>query len=113
MNLLESIRVAFVALRTNKLRSLLTMLGIIIGVGAVIGMLAIGNGFRQFLDSQFDQLGIGSFYIFAGSTELAAGSAAYRRRRGGAGRARRGAGGRRRGGAAQPRRAGERGRQAI
>ena len=69
MNLFESIRVAFVALRTNKLRSLLTMLGIIIGVGAVIGMLALGNGFRQFLDSQFDQLGIGSFYIFAGSTD--------------------------------------------
>jgi putative ABC transport system permease protein len=69
MNLIESIRVAFVALRTNKLRSLLTMLGIIIGVGAVIGMLAIGNGFRQYLDSQFDQLGIGAFYIFAGSTD--------------------------------------------
>lgn len=45
------------------------MLGIIIGVGAVIGMLAIGNGFRQYLDSQFDQLGIGSFYVFAGSTD--------------------------------------------
>src|SRR5690349_7255889 len=43
------------------------MLGIIIGVGAVIGMLAIGNGFQQYLDSQFDQLGIGSFYIFAGT----------------------------------------------
>jgi putative ABC transport system permease protein len=69
MNLIESIRVALVALRTNKLRSLLTMLGIIIGVGAVIGMLALGNGFRQFLDSQFDQLGIGSFYVFAGSTD--------------------------------------------
>ena len=69
MNLLESLRVALIALRTNKLRSLLTMLGIIIGVGAVIGMLAIGNGFRQYLDSQFDQLGIGSFYVFAGSTD--------------------------------------------
>src|SRR5262245_29049803 len=67
MNLVESIRVALVALRTNKMRSLLTMLGIIIGVGAVVGMLAIGNGFQQYLDSQFDQLGIGSFYIFAGA----------------------------------------------
>ena len=69
MNLLESIRVAFIALRANKMRSLLTMLGMIIGVGAVVGMLAIGNGFRQFLDSQFDQLGIGAFYIFPGSTD--------------------------------------------
>jgi putative ABC transport system permease protein len=67
MNLFESIRVALVALRTNKMRSLLTMLGIIIGVGAVIGMLAMGNGFQQYLDSQFDQLGIGSFYVFPGA----------------------------------------------
>src|SRR5262245_36533045 len=67
MNLLESFRVALRALRANKLRALLTMLGIIIGVGSVVGMLALGNGFQQFLDSQFDQLGIGSFYIFAGS----------------------------------------------
>jgi putative ABC transport system permease protein len=67
MNLFESIRIALVALRTNKMRSLLTMLGIIIGVGAVVGMLALGNGFQQYLDSQFEQLGIGSFYVFAGS----------------------------------------------
>jgi putative ABC transport system permease protein len=67
MNILESIRVALIALRTNKMRSLLTMLGIIIGVGAVIGMLAMGNGFRGYLDKEFDQLGIGAFYIFPGS----------------------------------------------
>src|SRR6185436_6359088 len=63
MNLFESIRVALVALRSNKLRSLLTMLGIIIGVGAVIGMLAIGNGLRQFLNKQFGSLGLGVFYV--------------------------------------------------
>ncbi|MCU0490997.1 MAG: ABC transporter permease [Chloroflexaceae bacterium] len=63
MNLFEAIRVAFVALRTNKLRSLLTMLGIIIGVGAVVGMLAMGTGFQQYLDSQFDELGVGTFYV--------------------------------------------------
>jgi putative ABC transport system permease protein len=63
MNLFESFRVAWTALRANKLRSLLTMLGIIIGVGAVIGMLAIGNGLRQFLDKQFNGLGVGTFYV--------------------------------------------------
>jgi putative ABC transport system permease protein len=63
MNILESFRVALLALRTNKLRSFLTMLGIIIGVGAVIGMLAMGNGFSNYLDDQFDQLGIGTFYV--------------------------------------------------
>src|SRR5262249_40334592 len=63
MNLFESFRIAWTALMSNKLRSLLTMLGIIIGVGAVIGMLAIGNGMRQFLDKQFSGLGIGTFYV--------------------------------------------------
>jgi putative ABC transport system permease protein len=63
MSVFESFRVAWSALRTNKLRALLTMLGIIIGVGAVIGMLAIGNGLRQFLDKQFNGLGIGTFYV--------------------------------------------------
>jgi putative ABC transport system permease protein len=63
MNIIEAIRVALTALRANKLRSLLTMLGIIIGVGAVIGMLAIGNGLRVFLDKQFGSLGAGVFYV--------------------------------------------------
>jgi putative ABC transport system permease protein len=63
MNLFESFRVAWTALRANKLRSLLTMLGIIIGVGSVIGMLAIGAGLRQFLDKQFNGLGVGTFYV--------------------------------------------------
>ena len=44
MNLISSIRIALRALRVNKLRSTLTMLGIIIGVGAVIIMIAIGAG---------------------------------------------------------------------
>ena len=44
MNIFESFRIAWTAVMSNKLRALLTMLGIIIGVGAVIGMLAIGNG---------------------------------------------------------------------
>jgi putative ABC transport system permease protein len=63
MNLIESIRIAFRALFTNKLRALLTMLGIVIGVGAVIGMLAMGNGFQSFLNDQFAQLGAGNFYV--------------------------------------------------
>ncbi|PDW00823.1 ABC transporter permease [Candidatus Viridilinea mediisalina] len=63
MNIIESIRIAFTALFSNKLRAALTMLGIIIGVGAVIGMLAMGNGFQNFLNSQFAQLGAGNFYV--------------------------------------------------
>ena len=47
MILLESIFIALRALTSNKLRTILTMLGIIIGVGAVISLISIGSGFRQ------------------------------------------------------------------
>ncbi|MBC8162899.1 MAG: ABC transporter permease [Roseiflexaceae bacterium] len=63
MNILESCRIAITSLQSNKLRSLLTMLGIIIGVASVISMLAIGNGFRMFLDQQFAAFGVGVFYV--------------------------------------------------
>ena len=63
MNLFESFRVAWMALRTNKMRALLTMLGIIIGVGTVIGTLAIGNGYSNFIESEFGKLGIGRLTI--------------------------------------------------
>ena len=48
---------------SHKLRALLTMLGIIIGVGAVVGMLAIGEGYARYIDAQFNSLGVGTFYI--------------------------------------------------
>ncbi len=63
MNILEAFRVAWNALMINKLRALLTMLGIIIGVGTVIGMLAIGNGYSNFVESEFGKLGVGRLTI--------------------------------------------------
>jgi putative ABC transport system permease protein len=48
---------------THKLRALLTMLGIIIGVGAVVGLLAIGEGYAAWIDSEFTELGVGNFYV--------------------------------------------------
>ncbi len=63
MNILESFRIAWTALLTHKLRALLTMLGIIIGVGSVVGMLAIGNGLGQWIEGEFNKLGIGIIYI--------------------------------------------------
>ncbi len=63
MNLFEALRIAWSSMFVNKFRSLLTMLGIIIGVGAVVGMLAIGNGLSNFFNSQFDKIGVGVFYI--------------------------------------------------
>ncbi|HET7252112.1 MAG TPA: ABC transporter permease, partial [Gemmatimonadales bacterium] len=53
----EIVRVALQAVRTNKLRSLLTMLGIIIGVGAVITMVALGNGARKAVEERIHSLG--------------------------------------------------------
>lgn len=67
MAILEAFRIALGALRAHRLRSALTMLGMIIGVGAVVALLAFGNGYGRFLDEQFDKLGVGAFYIFPGA----------------------------------------------
>src|SRR6476646_1406889 len=57
MRLIEAIRSALSAIATNTLRSLLTMLGIVIGVAAVIAMVAIGAGARNLVDTQIRSLG--------------------------------------------------------
>ncbi len=57
------IKTALTALRVNKLRSFLTMLGIIIGVSAVIIMVAMGAGARQQVDEQIKSLGGNLFFI--------------------------------------------------
>ncbi len=62
MNLAESLRVALRALGANKLRSALTMLGIVIGVAAVIALMAAGQGVQVFVTEQFQ--GIGSNLLF-------------------------------------------------
>ena len=61
MNLIENFRVALRALAANKLRSSLTMLGIIIGVGAVVALMAIGSGATASITEQVE--GIGSNLI--------------------------------------------------
>ena len=53
----ETVGVALNALRVNKLRSLLTMLGIVIGVGAVIAMVALGRGAQNSVDERIAALG--------------------------------------------------------
>jgi len=57
MNILNVLKIASRSLARNKLRSILTMLGIIIGVAAVIAMLAIGQGARYTVESQIASLG--------------------------------------------------------
>ena len=67
MRFVEILRIALDALLRNKMRSLLTMLGIIIGVGAVIAMVAIGQGAQVQVDAQISSLGTNVLLIFPGS----------------------------------------------
>ncbi len=64
----EIVRVALEALRANKLRSLLTMLGIIIGVGAVITMIALGSGAQRAVQDRIQALGPTLLSIYPGQS---------------------------------------------
>src|SRR5512136_773316 len=57
MRLIESLRVAFAALTANRLRSALTILGIVIGVAAVIALVSFGQSYQRYVTSSFNQLG--------------------------------------------------------
>ena len=57
MNIFQCFIMAFKSLSTSKMRSFLTMLGIIIGVGAVIVIMALGNGMTVFMNDSFESMG--------------------------------------------------------
>jgi putative ABC transport system permease protein len=67
MNFLMTLRIAFKALGRNKMRSSLTMLGIIIGVGAVIAMIAIGSGAKARIQEQIASMGSNLLIVLSGS----------------------------------------------
>jgi putative ABC transport system permease protein len=67
--LVTVIRLAVRALLAYKVRSLLTMLGIIIGIGAVIVMISIGRGANASIQEQINNLGSNMLFIFSGSTK--------------------------------------------
>jgi putative ABC transport system permease protein len=67
VKLLASIRIALRALRTNRMRSALTMLGIIIGVAAVISMVAIGSGATARIQEQIASIGSNVIIVLSGS----------------------------------------------
>ncbi|HBB86359.1 MAG TPA: multidrug ABC transporter substrate-binding protein [Blastocatellia bacterium] len=70
MNLLMIIRVAFRALVRNKMRAALTMLGIIIGVSAVIAMVSIGQGAQQSVQEQIASIGTNLLFVSAGAQNV-------------------------------------------
>jgi putative ABC transport system permease protein len=67
MRLTATVVIALRALRRNKLRSVLTALGIIIGVAAVIAMVSIGNGAKSLVEGQIASLGRNVISVFPGS----------------------------------------------
>ena len=67
MNFKESFLTAFAALVANKLRALLTMLGIIIGVAAVITMIAIGEGSQRAVTERIQALGSNLLFVSPGA----------------------------------------------
>ena len=69
MNLAQNVRLALGALASNKLRALLTMLGIIIGVASVITLLSVGKGVESFVVGEFENLGNNLLFVFPGQLE--------------------------------------------
>src|SRR5712672_4780753 len=65
--ILASVRIALRALQVNRLRSSLTMLGIIIGVAAVISMVAVGSGATARIQEQIASIGSNVIIVLSGS----------------------------------------------
>ena len=70
MMLGETVAVAFQSIRANKMRSLLTMLGIVIGVGAVITMVALGSGAQKAVEDRITSLGANLLNIYPGQQSV-------------------------------------------
>ncbi len=75
MLLLELARSAFRSLASNRLRTVLTMLGVIIGVGAVVGMISLGEGARASVESSIRSLGSNLLFVRAALPRSASGAA--------------------------------------
>ncbi|HEY0534003.1 MAG TPA: ABC transporter permease [Actinoplanes sp.] len=72
MRIAEAWRVALDALRANRLRSILTMLGVVIGVGAVVALVSIGTGTKQLIERQVEGLGSNLLIVVPGRLEAGA-----------------------------------------
>jgi putative ABC transport system permease protein len=70
MELWQSLKIAFNALGVNKMRSILTMLGIIIGIASVIAMVAIGAGAERIISDQISSIGTNLIIVVPGSMKV-------------------------------------------
>jgi putative ABC transport system permease protein len=64
MNVSQAFKLAIKSLQTSKMRAFLTMLGIIIGVGAVIIIISLGNGLTGMVEQQVEKVGINQVYVY-------------------------------------------------
>jgi len=69
---MELFRQAFDSLKSNKLRSFLTMLGIVMGVFSVIAIMALGNATENYIASEFEKIGANTFNIYYKTTDISA-----------------------------------------
>ena len=69
MNPVELFTISFEAIKTNKLRSVLTALGVIIGVASIILLISISAGLQGYITGQFEKLGANSLFIIPGKLE--------------------------------------------
>ena len=67
MDFAATLKIALRALARNKMRSVLTMLGIIIGVGAVIAMVGVGQGAQQKVQDQIASMGTNMLFVSSGT----------------------------------------------
>ncbi|MTV48211.1 FtsX-like permease family protein [Heliobacillus mobilis] len=74
MIIMENFKMAMASLLSNKLRSILTMLGIIIGVGSVVAMISVGQGAQQSVTSRIGSLGSNLLYVNSGRANAAPGA---------------------------------------
>lgn len=63
MNILENLKIALASIRSNKMRSFLTMLGIIIGISSVIMIISLGNGGKERIMGEFEKIGAATVQI--------------------------------------------------
>jgi putative ABC transport system permease protein len=69
MNIWESIKTAWQSIFSNKMRSSLTMLGIVIGVAAVVILVALGRGFQADMKANFEKMGASALYVSSATGE--------------------------------------------
>lgn len=69
MKFLQVLKEAFISINSNRTRSFLTILGIVIGVGAVIGLMSIGEGAQSTITGQIESIGTNVMYVMPGNSD--------------------------------------------